>query len=166
MKIRVSKESFCSGENAKKEELKKEIERQKKQPGAVIPILQKAQEIFGYLPEEVQRFVAEELNLPLEDVYAVATFYSQFSLKPKGKHEISVCMGTACYVKGADKILEKLSEILKIKSGDCTKDGKFSLSECRCLGACGMAPVMKINNDVYGNLTPEKVEEILKSYKN
>ena len=146
--------------------LLKEIGLQKKTQGSLISILQKAQEIFGYLPEEAQEVIARELNLPLEEVYGVATFYSQFSLNPKGKYEISVCMGTACYVKGADKILKRLSELLGIEPGGCTKDGKFSLTECRCLGACGLAPVMKINDKVYGKITPPELENILKEYGN
>ena len=140
------------------------IELYKDTKGALIPILQKSQAIYGYLPIEVQSVVADGLKIPLAEVYGVATFYSQFTLSPKGKHQVSVCMGTACYVKGAGLILEKISEILGIKSGECTPDGKFSLDGVRCIGACGLAPVMLVGEDVYGSLTPDDVEDILKKY--
>lgn len=148
-----------------KEQLLSIIDTYKNTPGAVMPILQKAQDTFGYLPREVQEIVAEKLNIPLEEVYGVSTFYSQFSLSPKGKYNISVCLGTACYVKGADKIIKKVSEILGIEPEACTSDGKFSLTACRCIGACGLAPVMTVNDDVYGRLKPEDVEGILAKYK-
>ena len=132
--------------------------------GALMPVLQKAQDIYGYLPIEVQKMIAAGLNVPLEEVYGVATFYSQFSLYPKGKYKISVCLGTACYVKGSGKIYEKLQEKLHISGGECTEDGKFSLDACRCIGACGLAPVMTINDDVYGRLTGDELDEILAKY--
>lgn len=146
-------------------ELKKVIEANLDDPGAVMPVLQQAQDIYGYLPIEVQKIVADGLGMPLEEVYGVATFYSQFSLSPKGEYAISVCLGTACYVKGAAKILEALSEQLGIGADECTPDGKFSLSACRCIGACGLAPVMTINDEVYGRLETKDVEGILKQYK-
>lgn len=146
-------------------ELKKVIEANLDDPGAVMPVLQEAQEIYGYLPIEVQKIVADGLGMPLEEVYGVATFYSQFSLSPKGEYAISVCLGTACYVKGAANILESLSEQLGIEADECTADGKFSLSACRCIGACGLAPVMTINDEVYGRLETSDVEGILKQYK-
>ena len=146
-------------------ELKKVIEANLDDPGAVMPVLQEAQEIYGYLPIEVQKIVADGLGMPLEEVYGVATFYSQFSLSPKGEFAISVCLGTACYVKGAANILESLSEQLGIEADECTADGKFSLSACRCIGACGLAPVMTINDEVYGRLETSDVEGILKQYK-
>ena len=130
-----------------------------------MPILQEAQKIYGYLPIEVQTMIAVELDVPLEEVYGVSTFYSQFSLYPKGKYRISVCLGTACYVKGSGQIMEKLKEILKIGDGECTPDGKFSLDACRCVGACGLAPVMLVNDEVYGQVKPGDVEEILKKYE-
>ena len=133
-------------------------------PGAAMPALQYAQEIYGYLPIEVQRIVAEELDMPLEEIYGVSTFYAQFSLNPKGQYKISVCLGTACYVKGSGKIYEKLQEKLGITGGECTPDGKFSLDACRCVGACGLAPVMTINDDVYGRLTGDELDEILAKY--
>lgn len=134
-------------------------------PGAVMPVLQQAQDIYGYLPIEVQKMVAEGLNVPLEEVYGVATFYSQFALSPKGKYNISVCLGTACYVKGSGDILNKLSEQLGIGAEECTPDGKFSLTACRCIGACGLAPVLTVNDDVYGRLTVDDVEDIIKKYQ-
>ena len=129
-----------------------------------MPALQYAHEIYGYLPIEVQRIVAEELDMPLEEIYGVSTFYAQFSLNPKGQYKISVCLGTACYVKGSGKIYEKLQEKLGITGGECTPDGKFSLDACRCVGACGLAPVMTINDDVYGRLTGDELDEILAKY--
>ena len=124
-----------------------------------------AQEIFGYLPEEVQIMVAEGLDIPLSEVYGVASFYAQFSMNPKGKYQISVCLGTACYVKGAAAVLNAVEQKLGIVPGAITPDGKFSLDSCRCVGACGLAPVMMINNDVYGRLTPDQVGPILDMYK-
>ncbi len=132
--------------------------------GALMPVMQKAQDIYGYLPIEVQTMIAEGLNVPLEKVYGVATFYSQFSLDPKGKYRISVCLGTACYVKGAGEIYEKLQEKLGIGDGGCTPDGKFSLEACRCIGACGLAPVLTVNEDVYGRLTADDIDTILAKY--
>ncbi len=146
-------------------ELKKVIEAHLDDPGAVMPVLQEAQDIYGYLPIEVQKIVADGLSLPLEEVYGVATFYSQFSLSPKGEYAISVCLGTACYVKGAQKIMDSLSEQLGIGAEECTADGKFSLSACRCIGACGLAPVFTINDEVYGRLEAKDVAGILSQYK-
>ncbi len=152
------------GTNAQEIELREFIDTEKSQPGALMPVLQKAQEIYGYLPIEVQGIVAEGLGLSLSEVYGVATFYSQFSLNPKGEHRISVCLGTACYVKGADKILEGIEKRLGIKCGECTSDGVFSLDSCRCVGACGLAPVMMIDDDVYGRMTVDQIDDILKKY--
>lgn len=131
---------------------------------ALMAVLQKAQEIYGYLPIEVQTMVATGLDLPLEEVYGVVTFYSQFSLYPKGKYKISVCLGTACYVKGAGDVFDKLARNLNIKSGECTLDGKFSLDACRCIGACGLAPVLTVNDEVYGKVTVDDVDTILAKY--
>ena len=141
------------------------IDASKDTPGCLMHILQEAQAIYGYLPMSVQKVIAEELGISLSEVYGVVTFYSQFSLNPKGKHRISVCLGTACYVKGSDKILAEIEKELGIKSGECTADGLFSIDTCRCVGACGLAPVMMIGEEVYGRLTPDKVKEILDSYK-
>lgn len=131
---------------------------------ALMPALQYAQEIYGYLPIEVQKIVAEELGVFLEKVYGVATFYSQFTIEPKGEYTISVCMGTACYVKGAGAVLNELSKQLNLQTGECTQDGKFSLEACRCIGACGLAPVITVNDDVYGRLTADDVKDILAKY--
>ena len=152
------------GTKAQELELKEFIDIEKSQPGALMPVLQKAQEIYGYLPVEVQSMVADGLGISLSEVYGVATFYSQFSLNPKGIYQISICLGTACYVKGADKILEALESRLGIKCGECTPDGAFSLDSCRCVGACGLAPVMMINDDVYGRMTEDQIDDILKKY--
>ena len=141
------------------------IEESKSTPGCLMHILQEAQGIYGYLPLPVQKTIAEGLNISLSEVYGVATFYSQFSLKPKGKYKISVCLGTACYVKGSDKILQEVEKELGIKVGECTEDGLFSIDSCRCVGACGLAPVMMINEDVHGRLKPEMVKGILDSYR-
>ncbi|MDR0197841.1 MAG: NADH-quinone oxidoreductase subunit NuoE [Oscillospiraceae bacterium] len=140
------------------------INEHKSISGALMPVLQGAQEIYGYLPIEVQTVIAEEMGVPLEKVYGIATFYSQFSLNPKGKYKISVCMGTACYVRGAGEVLKKLQENLGIEPGGITPDGKFSLEDCRCIGACGLAPVIMINDDVYGRLTGKEIGDILAKY--
>ena len=132
--------------------------------GALMPVLHEAQNIYGYLPAEVQTVIAEKLNVPLSEVYGVATFYSQFSLTPKGKHRVSVCLGTACYVKGSDKILEAIERELRISCGECTPDRKFSIESCRCVGACGLAPVMIVDGEVYGKLTEKDVAGILDKY--
>jgi len=147
------------------QQLKKIIEKYKGTKGALIPVLHEAQELYGYLPMEVQKAISEGLNIPLTEIYGVVTFYTQFSLNPKGKYKIQVCMGTACYVKGANHILDKLQEKLGIHVGDCTEDGLFSLEACRCIGACGLAPVIMINEDVYGRLVPDQIEEIIDKYK-
>ena len=147
------------------EKLRTVIEQSRSVPGCLMHILQEAQAIYGYLPLPVQKEIAEGLNISLSEVYGVATFYSQFSLKPKGKYRVFVCLGTACYVKGSDKILEEVENQLGIKCGDSTDDGLFSLDSCRCVGACGLAPVMMINEDVHGRLKPEMVKGILDSYR-
>lgn len=144
--------------------LKEVIAEHKDVPGAVMPVLQKAQDIYGYLPQEVQIMIADGLNVPFEEVYGVSTFYSQFSLSPKGKYNISVCLGTACYVKGSGALVDKITQILGIEAEECTADGKFSLTACRCIGACGLAPVLTVNDDVYGRLVPEDIDGIIKKY--
>ena len=141
------------------------INEHKTQDGALIPILHEAQELFGYLPEKVQQMIADGLKISLAEVYGVATFYSRFTLTPKGKYNIQICLGTACYVKGADKVLAKLEEILGIKAGETTSDGKFSIEAARCVGACGLAPVVVINEEVYGKVTPDMVKDILSKYE-
>ena len=164
MQKKISSIPF-SGTPEQEEALKAVIAKHIDDPGAVMPVLQEAQDIYGYLPIEVQTMIAEGLNVPLEEVYGVSTFYSQFALSPKGKYNISVCMGTACYVKGAGEVLDKLAEELGIEAEECTLDGKFSLTDCGCIGACGLAPVITINDDVYGRLTADMVPEILAKYK-
>ncbi|MBQ6376626.1 MAG: NAD(P)H-dependent oxidoreductase subunit E [Lachnospiraceae bacterium] len=154
-----------SGTPEQKEKLLQFIAAKKDEPGALMPILQEAQAIYGYLPIEVQTMIAEEMDVPLEKIYGVATFYAQFTLNPKGKYQISVCLGTACYVKGSGLVLEEIEKQLGIKTGECTPDGKFSLDACRCVGACGLAPVMLINEDVYGRMTPDQVKGILAKYE-
>ena len=153
------------GTPEQEERLRQVIAEPKGQPGATMPVLQAAQEIFGYLPEEVQIIIAEGLDIPLSEVYGVASFYAQFTMNPKGKYQISLCLGTACYVKGAGDILTELETKLGIKSGGITPDGKFSLDACRCIGACGLAPVMTINDHVYGRLTPDQIGPILAEYQ-
>lgn len=130
----------------------------------LMAVMQQAQDIYGYLPFEVQKKIAEGMDVPLEKVYGVATFYAQFSLSPKGEYNISVCLGTACYVKGSGDIFDKLSEKLGIGADECTADGKFSLTACRCIGACGLAPVLTVNEEVYGRLTTDDVDGILEKY--
>ncbi len=152
------------GTKEQEELLRQVIAKHKGDPGATMPVLQEAQEIFGYLPEEVQIIIAEGLDVPLSEVFGVASFYAQFSMNPKGRHRISVCLGTACYVKGAADILAAVEKKLDIKSGSVTLDGKFSLDSCRCVGACGLAPVMMVDSDVYGRLTPDQVGAILDKY--
>ena len=160
------KEGVCFTCTAEQEaDLKRVISELKDTAGALMPILQHAQEIFGYLPIEVQTMISDETGIPLEKIYGVATFYSQFSLQPKGQYRISVCLGTACYVKGSGDIFKKLEELLGITNGECTPDGKFSLDSCRCVGACGLAPVMMINDEVYGRLTVDDVHTILAKYE-
>lgn len=133
------------------------------EPGELINILHKAQNAIGYLPAEVQQLIASELHIPVSKVYGVVTFYSFFSMTPKGEHPISVCMGTACYVRGAEKVLDEFKRILKINVGETTPDGQFSLSSLRCVGACGLAPVVLIGEKVYGRVVPGEVEKMIKN---
>lgn len=141
------------------------IAKHKGKRGALMPIMQEAQDLYGYLPYQVQKIISDETGIPIEKIYGVATFYAQFSMSPKGKYVISVCLGTACYVKGSGAILEKVEKILNIKDGECTADGKFSIETCRCVGACGLAPVMIVGGDVYGKVTPDMVQGILDKYE-
>jgi NADH:ubiquinone oxidoreductase subunit E len=151
-------------------------EEQKKQLDAVIlankhdksrlmAVMQEAQGIYGYLPLEVQNMIAEGMGVSIEKVYGVATFYAQFSLSPKGEYDISVCLGTACYVKGAGDLYDKLQEVLGIGGDECTPDRRFSLSACRCIGACGLAPVLTVNEEVYGRLVTADIEGIVAKYR-
>ncbi|MBR1832685.1 MAG: NAD(P)H-dependent oxidoreductase subunit E [Ruminiclostridium sp.] len=159
-KVKVAFNGTAEQEKA----LRSMIKEHKGQAGALMPILQKAQEIYGYLPIEVQSIISEETGIPMEKIYGVSTFYAQFSLYPKGKYRVSVCLGTACYVKGSGDIFNELKNILGIEEGQCTADGKFSLDACRCIGACGLAPVMTVNDDVYGKLTNDMLKGILEKY--
>ena len=152
------------GTPEQEKELKKVIDANKDDSSRLMAVMQEAQEIYGYLPLEVQKMIAEGMNVPLEKVYGVSTFYAQFSLSPKGLYNISVCLGTACYVKGSGDIMDRLNERLGIGADECTPDGKFSLTACRCIGACGLAPVLTVNEEVYGRLTVDDVDDILAKY--
>ena len=153
------------GTPEQEQQLREVIASYRDTPGALMPVLQKAQDIYGYLPIEVQTIIAEELGLSLEQVYQVVTFYSQFALNPTGKYRIAVCLGTACYVKGSQNILDELEKQLGIKAGGSTPDGLFTLEATRCLGCCGLAPVMMVNDEVYGRLTVKDVGDILAKYR-
>ncbi len=133
--------------------------------GALIMILHKAQGIFGYLPRDVQLYVARKLGIPGAEVFGVVSFYSYFTTKPRGKHTISVCMGTACFVRGADKIIEAMKEKLKVESNEITEDGLFTLKDVRCIGACGLAPVVMVDDKVFGRVKEEDLDEIINSYR-
>lgn len=152
-------------DSAQMRQLDEIISRWIDKPGALMPVLQEIQERFEYLPEDAMKEVSKRLNIPLTEVYGVATFYHFFSLKPKGRYKIQVCEGTACYVKGAKRVLEKFEEILGIKVGEVTPDGKFSVESVRCIGACSHAPAIMINDQVYGRMNSEKVVQLVKSLK-
>lgn len=154
-----------SGTREQEEKLKAIIEANRHDKSRLMAVMQEAQEIYGYLPIEVQSMIAEGMDVPLEKVYGVATFYAQFSLSPKGKYNISVCMGTACYVKGSQAILDAVSDKLGIGIDECTPDGRYSVTACRCIGACGLGPVLTVNDDVYGRLTPDDIDGILAKYQ-
>lgn len=141
------------------------IQKFKGKPGALISVLEEVQGITGYLPESVQRRVASGLSLPLGQVYGVTTFYSFFTMKPRGKHQIRVCLGTACHVRGAKRNLERIVEVLKVAPGECTEDRNFSLDVVRCLGACGLAPVMVVDEDTHKQVKEAKLERILREYE-
>ena len=153
------------GTKAQEEQLIAVIDKYRGTKGALMPVLQEAQEIYGYLPVEVQKIIATRMGVSLEEVYGVSTFYSQFVLNPKGDVSIAVCLGTACYVKGSGDLLDKITQVLGLPSGATTPDGKYSLEATRCIGACGLAPVLTVNNEVYGKLTVNDIEGILAKYK-
>jgi NADH:ubiquinone oxidoreductase subunit E len=154
-------------EHALYKKLKAVIDEKKKIRNPLIEILREAQEIFGYLPIEVQSFIAEELNIPINEVYGVVTFYNFFSMEPRGKHIINVCLGTACYVKGANRVIQLLEEELGIKMGETTQDNNFTLTSVRCVGACSLAPVMVIGEETFGRINSrKKIQEVLNSFKN
>lgn len=162
----MSSNTCCCGTvDTKEQQLQEIFKKYKNTRGALIPVLHEAQELYGYLPLSVQKKISEGMNVPLTEIYGVVTFYTQFSLNPKGRFKIQVCLGTACYVKGASQILDKLKEKLGVDVGNCTEDGKFSLEACRCIGACGLAPVIMINDDVYGRLTADEIEGIIEKYR-
>ena len=150
------------GTKEQEEKLYEVIEKYRNIDGPLMPVLQGAQEIYGYLPIEVQKIISQELDISLEHIYGVVTFYAQFSLA----YQISVCLGTACYVKGSGEILNKIKEIIGVDVGECSSDGKFSLDATRCIGACGLAPVMTINDEVFGRLTVSEIPGILAKYIN
>ena len=153
------------GTKEQEEKLLAVIAELKDTQGAMMPILQKAQDIYGYLPIEVQKIIARETGVPLEEIYGIVTFYAQFKLNPSGKYAISVCLGTACYVKGSGDLLDEISKELDLPNGSTSRDGKYSLEASRCIGACGLAPVLTINGDVYGRLTTKDIPDILAKYK-
>ena len=161
---KVSKLPF-SGTPEQAAQLEAVLALHRDDPSQLMTVMQKAQAIYGYLPYEVQVMIADGMDVPLEKVYGVSTFYAQFSLSPSGKYVVSVCMGTACYVKRAQEILDRTCELLGIAPGECTEDGLFSIDACRCIGACGLAPVLMINEDVYGNLVPEQLDGIFAKYR-
>lgn len=157
----------CScGNNPKDEEMNSILEKYSKDKSNLIQILNEVQENYGYIPKYSQISISEYLDIPLAEIYGVITFYARFTLKPKGKYNIAVCLGTACFVKGSEKVLDKAKEILKIDVGKTTEDGKFSLEATRCIGACGLAPVFTVNEEVYGKATPELMEKVIAEYKN
>ncbi len=165
MSVKVPTTLPFRGTPEQEAKLSEVIKNYKGTDGALMPVLQQAQDIYGYLPYEVQLMISEGMGISLAEVYGVATFYSQFNLSPKGKYKIGVCMGTACYVKDSQKVLERLEIELGIKDGECTPDGLFSLDATRCLGCCGLAPVIMINDEVYGKVVPENVKAILDEYR-
>lgn len=164
MKKKLTSVPF-SGTPEQKAALDAIIAEHKGEEGALMPVLQKAQDIYGYLPVEVQNAIADGLDIPVSEVFGVATFYSQFLLNPKGQYPVAICLGTACYVKGSGKLMEEAERLLGIENGGLTPDFKFSLEATRCIGACGLAPVLTIGEDVYGRLTPDMMEGILAKYK-
>ncbi|MDD6647771.1 MAG: NAD(P)H-dependent oxidoreductase subunit E [Firmicutes bacterium] len=155
----------CAESQEKINQLKTIVDKYKDTEGSLIQVLHEAQELYGYLPLEVQREISTLMNIPLAEIYGVVSFYTQFSINPKGRFKVNVCMGTACYVKGANEVLDKFRTRLSIDVGECTEDRRFSLDACRCIGACGLAPVVTINDDVYGKLTPDDVDAIIDKYE-
>lgn len=154
------------GENRMDPKMEEILSKYEKDKSNLIQILNEVQEYYGYIPKHAQFSISEYLDLPMAEIYGVITFYSRFTLEPKGKYNIQVCLGTACYVKGSEKILDKLKEKLGIDVGEVTKDGKFSIEATRCIGACGLAPVFTVNGEVYGKATPELLEKVIDEYKN
>jgi NADH:ubiquinone oxidoreductase subunit E len=151
-------------DSATREQLKKIIAQNKGKAGALTRVLQQAQGLIGYLPLNVQKFISEQMKLPLNEVYGLASFYSFFTMVPRGKHIVRVCLGTACYIRGGQRIIDNLEAELEIKPGDTTEDGKFSLDVVRCLGCCGLAPIVEVDGNIHRRVSPVKVREILNSY--
>lgn len=158
-------EENCMNQKVEKE-TREILEKYPKERNQLIAILNEVQERYGYIPKQAQRVVSEELSIPMAEIYGVITFYSRFTLSPKGKYNISICLGTACYVKGSQKILDRAKERLKIEPGQVTPDGKFSIDDVRCVGACGLAPVFMVNDEVYGRATVKKFDEVIDKYMN
>ncbi len=154
----------CEGTN-KDEKMEQILSKYEKDKSNLIQILNEVQEKYGYIPKHAQLAISEYLGITMAEIYGVITFYSRFSLKPKGKYNVAVCLGTACYVKGSEKILDRLKEKLGIDVGETTPDGKFSIEETRCIGACGLAPVFTVNDEVYGRATPELLDKVIDEYK-
>ena len=154
-----------NGTKEQEAELMAVIAKYKDDKSRLMAVMQEAQGIYGYLPIEVQNMIAEGMDVPLEKIYGVSTFYAQFSLTPKGENHISVCLGTACYVKGAGDLYDRLQQILSIGGDECTPDRKFSLTACRCIGACGLAPVLTVNEEVYGRLVVDDIDGIVEKYR-
>ncbi len=164
MKKKLTTVGF-QGTKEQEEKLLAVIEKHAGQKGAMMPILQEAQEIYGYLPLEVQTIIAEKTGVSLEEIFGIISFYAQFKLNPDGKYAIAVCLGTACYVKGSGDIIEAISQKLDVPVGSTSPDGKYSIEATRCIGACGLAPVLTVNGEVYGRLTVDDVDSILAKYQ-
>ena len=154
------------GNDCKDEKIEKILSKYEKDKSNLIQILNEVQETYGYIPEDVQLEISKYLGIEMAEIYGVITFYARFTLKPKGKYNIAVCLGTACFVKGSEKVLDRVKQKLGIDVGQTTKDGKFSIDATRCIGACGLAPVFTVNEEVYGKATPEMVDKIIEEYKN
>ena len=150
----------------KDENLIKIVDEYKESKSNLIQILNEVQEYYGYVPTKAQMAISEYLGIEMAEIYGVITFYSRFTSKPKGKYNIAICLGTACFVKGSEKLLDTAKEALKIKEGETTEDGKFSLEATRCIGACGLAPVFTVNDEVYGKATPELMKKVIQEYMN
>lgn len=164
MKKRLTTVTF-KGTKEQEEKLLAVIEKYRGVKGSMMPILQEAQEIYGYLPVEVQRIISDKTGVSMEEIFGIVSFYSQFALNPKGQVAISVCLGTACYVKGSQDLIDRITLRLGIKDGDTTPDGKYSLTATRCIGACGLAPVLTVNDEVFGRLKKEDVDGILAKFE-
>ena len=154
------------GNCGKDEQMQKILQKYEKDKSNLIQILNETQEHYGYIPKSAQTEISEYLNMPMAEIYGVITFYSRFTLKPKGKYNVAVCLGTACFVKGSEKVLDRLKEKLGIDVGETTPDGKFSIEATRCIGACGLAPVFTVNDEVYGKATPDLMKKVIEEYRN